>query len=215
MPSSLKRVTEELLPVVSGQASDLVVETWITEDKCGQEEQAVVKDVAKTTARPQTTEAEIVTLVRRAKEAGVKPHALDLRCDDYKTIYTAQGVDYDQMLKVLTRELRGRVQAVLKRRDAEPAGARRLVLVYGGALHNDLYPQPELSNYTFGPPLRQQLGAGYVELDVFVPEYIEQNAKMKKEPWFQLAKRSQRPGQTLLIERGPGSFILLFPRTKR
>ena len=38
--------------------------------------------------------------------------------------------------------------------------ARRLILVYGGALHNDLYPRPELANYTFGPPLQRLLASG-------------------------------------------------------
>lgn len=229
VPSSLRRFTDELLPLLMPHTSDLVVETWISQGDCGKKEEAVVADVAKTTARPAATEAEIVTMVRRAKEGGVKPYALAMSCEDYRAIYTDQGVDYDKMLTVLTRELRGKVELVLKRRaqpvaaPARPDGgapvavdpARRLILVYGGALHNDLYPRPELANYTFGPPLQRLLGAEYLEVDVFVPEYIQGSAAMRKEPWYALAQKAARPGKALLVERGPGSFIILFPRTRK
>lgn len=213
VPSSLRRFTDELLPALMAQTSDLVVETWISQGDCGKKEEAVVADVAKTTARPQVTESEIVTMVRRAKEGGVQPHALSMRCEDYKAIYTDQGVDYDKMLTVLTRELRDKVELVLRRRD--PAAPRRLILVYGGALHNDLYPRAELASYTFGPPLQRRLGPEYLEIDVFVPEYIQRNAGMRKEAWYAVAQRQARPGKTLLIERGPASYIILFPRTRR
>src|SRR5437868_4164908 len=58
VPSSLKHFTDELLAVVAPRASDLVVETWMTEGKCGQTETAVVANVQKTTQRPAQTEDE-------------------------------------------------------------------------------------------------------------------------------------------------------------
>src|SRR3954452_23962435 len=52
VPSSLKHFEDEILPVVAARASDLVVETWVTEGKCGKTEKAVIRDVQKTTERP-------------------------------------------------------------------------------------------------------------------------------------------------------------------
>ena len=117
---------------MTAQSSDLVIETWISQGDCGQKEQTVVKEVAKTTARPQNTEDEIVTMVRRAKEAGVVPHALEMSCDVYKAIHTDEGVDYDKMLTIMTRQLRGRVEQALKRSDG--TGARRCASGWGRSI---------------------------------------------------------------------------------
>jgi hypothetical protein len=62
--SSLARFTTELLPQVAKLASDLVVETWVADGRCGKHEEKVVKEVQTTTERPPETESEIVTLIK-------------------------------------------------------------------------------------------------------------------------------------------------------
>jgi hypothetical protein len=70
--SALKRFTDDLFPLVKSLASDLVLETFIPEGNCGKQEKQVVKDVETTTKRPETTESELVTLIKQAKAQGVK-----------------------------------------------------------------------------------------------------------------------------------------------
>src|SRR5207249_4518776 len=99
------------------------------------------------------------TLIRRAKAAGVAPHILSLTCREYEAIYQARqpaqpgkkasgGVDYDALLRLTSEKLEAGIREVLGKAGA--AGADRAIVVYGGALHNDLAAPPGLSAYAFG-----------------------------------------------------------------
>ena len=138
--SSIARFTDEILPAIAPRASHLIVETWVSRGACGETEKQVTKDVARTTERPAETENEIVRLLRRAKELGVAPHVLDVDCHEYQTLIArGGGVDYDRLLAMTGQHLGRAIQQAL----ALPRPADRpLVLVYGGALHNDLAPEP-------------------------------------------------------------------------
>ncbi len=265
--SSLRRFSGELFGVLSPRASDIVLETWITDGNCGKQETTAVAKVEKTTERPQNTENELVTLVKQAKAAGVQPHILRLSCDDYKGILADDGqVDFEKLLGLLTSLLHKKISAIATARSrpaaapsaspaaVEKAGASspapaspppaapttnpasaveaapaqpppaspaapastagKLILVYGGGLHNDLQPRAELAAYTFGPKVMDEQKGRYLEVDLYVPEYIERDPSMVKEPWFALYKKRVRPGQTAVIRRQQGSYIIVFPRRR-
>jgi len=213
VPSSLKHFEDELLQVVAPRASDLIVETWVTEGKCGKTEKAVMKDVRKTTERPVQTEDEVVTLIKRAKEAGVKPHILSVSCKEYETIYQGKQVDYDALLRMTSEKLEAGVRDVLARPGAAPAD--RAVVVYGGALHNDLAPAEGLSAYAFGESLSKTLGGKYLEIDLYVPEYVEKQKTLRAEPWYRAYKKAARPGRAVMIERSLDSYVIVFPKAQR
>ena len=123
--------------MLAPHAAHLIVETWMTTGACGESETHVTEDVARTTERPAETENEIVKLLRRAKELGVAPHVLAVGCDEYKALAGGGGaVDYDRLLSITAQHLERAIrQAALLPRSA----ARPFVIVYGGALHNDLH----------------------------------------------------------------------------
>lgn len=278
--SSLRRFSGELFGVLAPRASDIVLETWVTDGNCGSQETTAVAKVEKTTERPQSTENELVTLVKQAKAAGVQPHILRLSCDDYKSMLAADGqVDFEKLLGLLTTLLHKKIAGIATARSAAvnkagsaaekdaaasppaapasppaapaakpatatpastptgsaasppsaappaappaspatpavPVAGDRLILVYGGGLHNDLLPRAELAAYTFGPQVRDEQAGRYLEVDLYVPEYIERDPNMNKEPWFQLYKKRVRPGQTVVIRRMQGSYIIVFPRRR-
>jgi hypothetical protein len=272
--SSLRRFSGELFGVLSPRASDIVLETWITDGNCGKQETTAVAKVEKTTERPQNTENELVTLVKQAKSVGVQPHILRLSCDDYKGILGDDGqVDFEKLLGLLTSLLHKKISAIAVARSRPPtpaatgpalpaqeggaaspapppvvdagggsaastspaasvatapppaatnqppsatgaAGANKLILVYGGGLHNDLQPRAELAAYTFGPKVLDEFKGRYLEVDLYVPEYVERDPNMVKEPWFALYKKRFRPGQTAVIRRQQGSYIIVFPRRR-
>jgi hypothetical protein len=91
----------------------------------------------------------------------------------------------------------------------------RAVLVYGGALHNDLAPAPELASYAFGESLSKSVGGKYLEVDLYVPEYVEKQKSLRAEPWYAAYRRAARPGQAVLIERSLDSYVIVFPRAHR
>jgi hypothetical protein len=209
VPSSLKHFSDELLAVVAPRASDLVVETWMTEGKCGKTETTVLAEVKKTTERPKQTEDEVVTLLKRAKAAGVKPHILSVSCKDYQAIYQAKGgVDYDALLRMTSDKLEAGIREVLGKPGRDD---KRAVVVYGGALHNDLMPAEGLSSYTFGESVSKTVGGKYLEVDLYVPEYVETQKNLRAEPWYRAYKQAARPGQAVLIERRLDSYVIVFP----
>jgi hypothetical protein len=210
VPSSLKHFTDELLAVVAPRASDLVVETWMTEGKCGKTETAVIANVQKTTQRPVQTEDEVVTLIKRAKNAGVRPHILSVSCREYEAIYRGKQVDYDALLRMTSEKLEAGVREVLSKPGARDD--QRAIVVYGGALHNDLAPPPDLAAYAFGESLSRTVGGKYLEVDLYVPEYVEKQKSLRAEPWYAAYRKAVRPGQAVLIERSLASYVLVFPR---
>jgi hypothetical protein len=209
--SAIARFTDELLPLVAPHASHLVVETWVATGQCGEREAEVTKDVARTTERPPETENEIVRLLRKAKEASVAPHVLDIGCEEYAALTSGAGgsVDYDRLLAITGQHLeRAAKQALLLRRPAD----RPLVVIYGGALHNDLYPQPALARYAFGPAVYAFARGAYREIDLYVPEYAGATAAMRAEPWYRAWKANRAcRASACLLARGPRSAIIVFP----
>ncbi len=206
--SSIARFTDEILPAIAPRASHLIVETWVSSGACGETEKQVTEDVARTTERPAETENEIVRLLRRAKELGVAPHVLDVDCHEYQVLVGEGGaVDYDRLL-TLTGQHLGRAigQALALPRPAD----RPLVLVYGGALHNDLAPNPELANYSFGPAIDALTHGDYREVDLFVPELVDIYPALRVERWYPVWLRARTAPGTTLIRRQARSAVLVF-----
>ncbi len=206
--SSIARFTDEILPAIAPRASHLIVETWVSRGNCGEVEKQVTKDVARTTERPAETENEIVRLLRRAKELGVAPHVLDVDCHEYQSLVSSGGaVDYDRLLAMTGQHLGRAIQQALALPRAEE---RPLVLVYGGALHNDLAPNGELAKYSFGPSIDQLTDGDYREVDLYVPALVDTYAALQTERWYPVWRRTRAAPGTTLIRRQPRSAVLLF-----
>lgn len=204
--SALARFTEDMLAGLDGRATDLVVETWVTDGKCGKAEKHVTADVKSKTERPPETETEIGRLLRRASELHIRPRVMTMACKQYEALRSKSGeVDYDRLLQLIGGELHRNVRAVLDGR------ADATVVVYGGSLHNDRQPNEGVAAYSYGIELAGELGEGYVELDLYVPELVEGDELSKAEPWFPLLAATA-PDKVVLIERSPGSYILLLQR---
>jgi hypothetical protein len=212
VPSAVKRFGEQMLGAIAPSASDLVLETWVTEGKCGATETKAVAQVEETIKRPEATEDELVTLLKRSKAAGVRPHILTLSCKEYQEIQPKDGeVDYVKLLGVVTDQLHRGINGALA-----TAPQDKTVVVYGGALHNDLQPRKELAQFSFAKAVKKQVGGRYLEIDLYVPEYIAADKKITAEPWYPAWRKAQaaHPGATALVERGPSSYIVIFPITK-
>jgi hypothetical protein len=211
--SAVKRFTTELLPLLKGKAGALVLETWITTGKCGQVEKEAVAAVQKTTQRPASTEDELTTLLDRSNALGLKNHILLLTCDEYKSMLGDDGeLDGEKSLLLVRRKIEDKADEV---RDKEEAGTKgRALVLYGGAIHNDLKPAPGFEDVTFGPTFQKQTQGGYLEVDLLVPEYVEGDDDLKKESWFDEAMKLSAAGKTVLVSPGPDSYALLFARTK-
>jgi hypothetical protein len=212
--SSLLRFSDELLPLVAKLATDLVVETWVADGACGKRETKVVEEVQTTTERPPETENEIVTLLTRAKAMGVAPHILSMSCKDYRRVTDRAGeTDFAKMLTLTRERLQGEVGRWLSAPMPATGKGGRMVAVYGGALHNDLYPAPGDKPFAFGRALFAKAMGQYLEVDVFVPEYLLADKRMATEPWFAGFKSGIEAGDALLVRRSERSYVIVFPLT--
>ncbi len=95
--------------------------------------------------------------------------------------------------------------------DRSGSGAKAVVL-YGGALHNELEPSEDLADFSFAPALRAALGERYRQVTLLVPELVEADPTAHREVWFSCLERYASVSRTLLIRRGEARF-LVFPRT--
>jgi hypothetical protein len=210
--SSLSRFIEDMLPRLARSATDLVVETWGSTGACGAREAKVDREVETTTERPAETESEIVTLLKRAKAVGMQPHILAMSCADYRYLTDKAGkTDFVKMLKLTRKRLQAEVVRWLGEPSARAGQAQRIVAIYGGALHNDLHPTAVDKPYAFGPALYAKARGQYLEVDLFVPEYIAGDQRLASEPWFRLFAQSRDAKDALLIRRSERSYVIIFP----
>jgi hypothetical protein len=216
VPSATARFTEVLLPLIANDTGDVVVELWAPDPSCQKE----VKEVARAQkpvveAQSAENKNEYVSLGTKAKSLGVTPWLLRPTCDDFSALADA-GADAIPAMLGLVRKL---TEEKVKRLTTKNAGARKMTVAYGGAMHNDVEPTAEMAAYSFGPDLVRATGGAYVELDLIVPEYVKKTPVWEKLPWFGAWERdgaASAEARLYTIAHGEGqpvSYVLIFPAT--
>jgi len=212
IPSTTSRFTGALLPLLGGKASDLVLELWVADGSCGKQETRVAQ-AQKPVTEPQreTNQNEFVLLGQRASELGLRPHVLRPSCADYDRVVAAGPDGVTEMLALIARDTEALIAATLRRNRSQ--GIERIVVAYGGAMHNDLVPREGREAYSFGPSVSAHTGDRYVELDLIVPEFIQDSEAWRALPWYPHFDRAAHPDQVTLLRVRPRSYVLVFART--
>ena len=216
--STMERFTRDL-DILAAGASDLIVETWVQSGKCGKQEKVVSRDVETTLERPPVVENHLLTLLEAAKKRGIAPHVMTMTCTDYDQLVGAGGeVDYNKMLPLIKNKLAGLAKKVLEYRthkaSEKPDEKPGMIVMYGGALHNDEYPFAALEDISYVKDVRALVGDGYVELDLYVPEFIEGDELARQETWYPRFEEHAGPGHVLVFQRGPRSYLVILRRAR-
>lgn len=212
--SAAKRFTESLLPAMKDRASDLVVELMLPPSGCKPAEQKVRTQQREVTKhQAESNQSEYVTMGDAARKLGVVPDALRPTCEDLERTAKAGDEAIATMLENIARLAGTKAKELLARN--QKLGADRMVVLYGGALHNDATPKPGREAWSFGPELSKATGGRYVELDVFVPESIQDTDAWKAMDWHAHYDRAAHAGATALFKTGPSSWAMIFPKTVR
>lgn len=207
------RFRRELLPLLRGRASDLVVELLVPDPACRREaEHAAEVQRPVTERQAMTNQSEFVALGHEAKRLGIRPHALTPSCEELEEIVKAGPDGILEMLVLITRLTADKVRELADQ--PRQAGVPRMVLAYGGAMHNDRSPRPGREPFSFGPALAEYAGDRYVELDLIVPEFIKDNDAWRALPWYPFFEGATRPAKVVLFNPEPGSYALIFPRSE-
>lgn len=210
---AVRRFTHELLPLLRGIASDLVVEILLPNAGCQKEGKAVAREQRVVTEKQTaSTRSDYVLLASAAREVGIVPHALTPSCDDLSLIASAGPEVVTTSLTVVTRLATSSLDRLLEAQDSTRRA--RLVVAYGGAMHNDARPRSGHEKWSFGPTMIQKTRARYIELDLIVPEFIADSESWRALSWVAAFDREAHPESARLLEPSPGSFVLVFPKTK-
>jgi hypothetical protein len=231
---TLRRFTDQVLPELGPRLSHFIVETWMTSGRCGPVEEAVTRGIASSIDRPAATEDDIADALRAAHGRGAAPRILTMSCDDYRAMRGTSGpsdrastspttssseldLDFDRTLRLTGDALRRTIEtALLERarpgpRPGPPPVPRPMVAVYGGALHNDVYPLPGLESYSYARSIRFATLGRYLEIDLVIPEYAETSPLLRAQDWWSVYRHVRRAGRATRIRRGPGAFVIVFP----
>ncbi|WP_437323827.1 hypothetical protein [Sorangium sp. So ce381] len=211
IPSTTRRFTELFLPALAGRASDLIVELWAVDPRCKKEQVARVEAEQRTVTQGQAAQNqdEFLALGHAAKRLGIRPHQLTPSCQEVDAIVRAGPDAVTAMLEMIARQTAAEAKALLGREDA----AGKMVIAYGGALHNDVAPRPGRERWSFGPELSAITGGKYVELDLIVREFIKESESWRALPWYPHFDREKQPDKAVLFNPAPGSYTLIFPRS--
>jgi hypothetical protein len=206
--SVTKRFAERLLPVLGGRASDLLVELMLPPAGCARGVEVVRERQAPAVApQADTNQGEYVALGEAARRLGLSADALRPGCADLDAIGRAGDDAVGAMLTTIARLTEARAAELVAR-----AAPGKIVVTYGGALHNDLEPRPGREAWTFGPALDRAAGGKYVELDVFAPEAVRDNEVWRALPWYAHYDAARFAAKAVLFRTGPKAYALVLPR---
>jgi hypothetical protein len=133
-------------------------------------------------------------------------------CEEYQAIVLAGSDSIAQTLTTIA-EITSRMAkgALVKNR---AAGRERIVIAYGGALHNDIAPDAAHAAWSYGPQLSSVTGGRYIALDLIVRELIKDNEAWRALPWYAHFDPKREPDSSVLMRVTPNDYVLFFPRTR-
>jgi hypothetical protein len=212
--SATRRFTADLLPLLAPDASDIVLELMLPDGSCKKQQKKVEKlqtpVVEKQAAGNQN---EFLLLGRSAKALGVRPHVLRPGCEAYREVLKAGRDGIAQMLTMIASLSADLTERILARN--QKRGVAKTVLVYGGALHNDIPAVAGREDWTFGPTLAEVTQGRYIALDLIVPEFIKDTSSWRALPWHEHYDRETQGQHTVLYKTGSHAYVIIFAATPR
>ncbi|HLK39957.1 MAG TPA: hypothetical protein VKU41_24545 [Polyangiaceae bacterium] len=216
VPSAAARFTDELLPVVAGRASDLLVELMMPPAKClDAAAQVKAQQSVVTSRQAETNQNEYVAMGERARKLGIVPDMLRPSCADMDAIRDAGDEAIDLSLRTIGRVTGAQARRLVDRDEGSDADRGKMVLVYGGALHNDLEPPAATASYSYAPELDRYTHGRFVAVDLVVPEFIGDDDTWRSLPWWPSYDRRRLGRKVTLFRTDDRSFVLVFAMTAK
>ena len=143
-----------------------------------------------------------------ARKLGIVPDLLRPGCDDLAAINDAGEDAIPRSLETIARLTTKQASKMLER------SGRKMVVTYGGALHNDAHPPPERASWSYGPALSQVVPGRYVELDLYIPELITGDESWQKQAWYGDWEKNKASGKVVLFRLAAKDYVLVFAPTR-
>jgi hypothetical protein len=210
--SAAKRFTTDLLPVLEGRASDLLLELMMPPTGCA-DAAAEVKEKQQfvTSRQSENNQNEYVIMGERARAVGVVPDMLRPTCADLDGIRGAGQDAIGASLDFIARATRAQAKRLVDRDARSDADRGKAVIIYGGMLHNDLAPSPDAARWSYAPDLDAYVDGRFVAIDLVVPEFIVDDETWRSLPFWHRYDRARFGAKTTLFRTAARSFVLVFP----
>jgi len=214
-PSAAKRFADDLLPTIAPLASDLLVELMMPPGGCADAAEEVrEKQAAVTTRQAATDQNEYVVMGEKARSLGVVPDMLRPSCADLDRVRAAGDDAVGASLELIAHLTLHQATRLVERDARSDADAGKMVVVYGGLLHNDLAPSGEAAKWSYAPTLQAAVSGRLVAVDLVVPEFIGDDASWTSLAWRPYYDRERLGGKATLFRTGEWSYVLVFPTTR-
>jgi hypothetical protein len=152
-----------------------------------------------------------VAMGERARELGVVPDMLRPTCEDMDGIRDAGDDAIGASLDLIARATLSQAKRLVDRDARSDADRGKVVVVYGGMLHNDLLPSPEAAKWSYAPELDAYVDRRLVAIDLVVPEFIGDDETWRSLPWWPRYDKARFGAKATLLRTAQRSFILVFP----
>jgi hypothetical protein len=214
VPSAARRFTDELLPTLAGRASDLLLELMMPPGGCADAATEVrAKQSVVTSRQAETNQSEYVTMGDRARALGIVPDLLRPSCADLDAMRASSEEALGVMLETIARLTSKQAKRLVLRDAHSDADRDKMVVIYGGALHNDLAPRPEVARWSYAPELDAFSQRRFISIDLVVPEFIGDDETWRSFAWRQYYNPERLGSKTTVFRAGDRSFVLIFART--
>lgn len=219
-PSAAKRFANEMLPALRGRASDLLVELMMPPKGCTVETaQARAQQTPITSRQAAGDQGDYVSMGETARALGIVPDMLRPSCADMMAIGAAADGVVDVSLRTIARLTALQAERLVARDAQSETDRNKMVVIYGGALHNELPPPagPSLQNpaWSYAPALDAAAGGRLIALDIVVPEFIGDDSTWRSLAWWSHYDRRVLGGKVTLFRTGTRSFTLVLPLTPK
>jgi hypothetical protein len=218
------RFSEQLLPLLAGRASHIIVELLRANPACTAAARPLERAQKPVTeGQSKNNQSDYVQIGVRAKELGIEPFLLTPSCAEFQAIADAGEDAIPMTLATIARITTRMVKGALLQN--HKAGRESIVLAYGGALHNDLQPSDlaradlgastplSEASFRYGDELNQFTRGRYIALDLVVRELIRDNAAWRALPWYAAFDPHLHPESYIVLRTSPQSYVLFFPGT--
>jgi hypothetical protein len=200
-----------LLPLFCGNTRHIVIELWTPRNDCGDKRVEAVRQAQKPVVEAQaaTNQNDFLELGNVAKKNRIQPHALTPTCDDFQSILAANDQDIERMLVLTATRTADLTEELLNRTGTKQSSPT--VILYGGAMHNDVNPAEGREAFSYGPRLEASTRHRLTELDIVLREQVKDTASYQRLPWYPHFRKATLDKQYLLYRLGTKSFTLIYP----
>ncbi len=210
--SSARRFADELLPALAGRASDLLVELMMPPPGCVDAAAQVRHEQQAVTSREsERNQDDYVALGEKARGLGIVPDMLRPSCADLDAVRDAGDSAVSASLQLIARLTRTQTERLVDRDARSDADRGKMVVVYGGLLHNDLTPPADTAAWSYAPAVAAHVGGRFVAIDLVVPEFIGDDDTWRALAWWPHYDRATMAAKVTLFRTGDRSFVLVLP----